>query len=542
MKKTIAFVLLITLLFIQGCSTDFIDDFSLRIKPEIIDYSAQLEIIDEENPNSSLPNLTLSIVSRNSNDVFEISGAQSFQLVDGRIGIGLHPRANPDPSNPVTVRMKIQADGYLDKIFEVVFSTDEKTQYVQIPMVNIANPPTGVQFNLGSASLMSGALSQPYTMNLNPANGSTTGMSLTMPTGTQFFDRMGNPISGSQVDIQVGYFDADNESSMDAFPGGFSADSISQSNGTGASGSFITAGFTTMNMEINGQEVKSFNQPITVSMDISSNTVNPNTGMQVQLGDVIPVWSYDETVGSWGFETDGTVTQGANGLQVSYQTTHLSWWNLDFYGQRCCGSTWNRVNGSWVYQYLGPCANVTFSIPGWNVNDKGMFRVKVVYAGTNQVISYYADKIYELYNGKTISYLGVPNFNVEIKVYRLSTGDLVGSSAITTLCTGNIPLNLNLPQPTTITFRVEGYCKDNNLIRINPSFWVYYRETDLLSNRWYQTLGYVSGGFGTTSSVEVGKTYDFRAYFNGRTIDTTATIDRLNYNIQLELGDFCNDF
>lgn len=534
MKRIVSLSLVGLLLWSCGNPSEILDSFTIRISPELMEHTAMVEVFDANDPTLALNNLQVSFDGEYADDLFEISGVQNFQLVDGRINLGLHPRANPTPDNPVVIKMNISADGYLAARYDLVFLAGGDAQLVQIPLVSISNPPSGVNFRVEpGVSLSNGTLSSDYSLKVDPGVNSSTGMEVNLPSGTSFIDRQGNAISGSNLSLEVGHFDSDNDASLDAFPGGFTPDSVILDNGSVGTGSFLTAGFTTMNMTVDGVEVKSFSQPITVTMDISANAINPSTGSTVAIGDKIPVWSYDEVEGTWEYETEGDVVQGPNGLQVSYQTTHLSWWNLDFYGDRCCG--WRRVGSSWQYSQ---CAGVNISLPGWPAGTSEYFRVKIVWAGTNQAVSYYADRYQSLYDGKFISYYNAPSGQVQMKVYD-NNGNLLAQSQSFNFCSGDVNVTFNLPQPVLISFAVEGVCANNSSVSIRPSFWVYYRET---GQPWYRYLGYVYSGNGTTSKVELNKRYDFVTYFNGQRIEVlNQLVDQTNYDIQLELGSYCDD-
>lgn len=513
------------ILLALACSTDAIDNFTIRIRPNIMDHLAMVEIFDGSDATLEIPNLAITIDGDIASDVYEISGDQDLVLIDGRITLGIHPRANPTPDNPVIVPVVITGDGYLRKRREIIFTSDEDVQLVQIPLVNVASPPTGVSFSIKPGiSLSSGSLPAAENIVVPPGQGSSTGMAIDLDAGTTFIDRDGNAISGSALEVVAGHFDSDNQSSLDAFPGGFSADSIQQADGSFEGGSFQTAGFTTLEMNVDGNEVKSFSQPITVTMDISANALNPNTGQTIAIGDTIPVWSYDELDGQWVYESDGVVTQGANGLEVSYQTTHLSYWNLDYFAQYCPSRNQRLV----------------FDLPGWSSAARRNFRVKVVWPGTDQAVGYWADKVQELYNGKTINLFYVPNRVVEVKVYDLQ-GNVVGTSGSVNLCgAGDVMITVNAAPPTqTISFSIEAYCPTNTQLVIRPqNFPVYYRPNG--TNDDHSLLGWVINGSGSTDQVQLNTRYDFRAYYGGTQVDTTVLVDQTNYQISLPFQEVCD--
>lgn len=536
MKKFVVAVFALALF--SACDTDkVIDNFSLGIKPELMQYSAMLDIYDASDSVTIPSNLLITVESDNADDVYEGSGKSDLTPVEGRIEIGLHPRANPTPNSPVNVRLHITADGYLDTYYDVNIDVNSNRQVLEIPMINRANPPSGVGFKTETTSLQGDSLPNSFQTALTPSAGSSVGMEIDLPEGTSFIDRNGNPISGSDLDMDIGQFDPSSESALSAFPGGFAPDSVSLGDGSASSGNFLTAGFTAMNMSIGGTEVKSFTKPITVKMDLAAGARNPETGTVIALGDSVPVWSFDETEGVWAYETTGVAIQGSNGLQVEYQTTHLSWWNLDFYGTRCCGGQWVRNGFRWTYQNLGPCATLTVNMPGWDAGVKDWFNVKVVYAGTNQPVSRYASRSRFIGDGSTITYRNVPNFPVQVKVYDQTTNNLLGQTQNLSLCSGSPSITVNAPVPTVYTLDIEGFCKDDPSITLRPYFYLYYKPS---TSRYYQYLGYVANGSFSTTKVEMNQEYDFRTYYNGQVYEKRETITRTDYSFRIEMGDFCN--
>ncbi|WP_413700003.1 hypothetical protein ACLKMH_22270 [Psychromonas sp. KJ10-10] len=95
-------------------------------------------------------------------------------------------------------------------------------------------------------------------------------------------------------------------------------------------------------MEINdenGNKVKDFSAPVDINIQISADTINPDTGVAIQPGDTIPTWSYDETTGKWSAESTVTVGSDLNTTTNTYTATmsvdHLSYWNLDWHYSSC---------------------------------------------------------------------------------------------------------------------------------------------------------------------------------------------------------------
>jgi hypothetical protein len=165
-------------------------------------------------------------------------------------------------------------------------------------------------------------------------------------------DAAGNALSGT-VTTEITHFDASNRSAITSFPGGFTVNA--QGSGTGG---FVSAGFASINMRVGNTLVEQFSQPVSVQMSINPNTINPTTGTNVRPGDIIPLWSYDETNAIWKFEGNYTVNSkiGSGGKQELYvqkdDVTHLSWYNLDWFFNSCYQSATFNLTGNTCWQSL----------------------------------------------------------------------------------------------------------------------------------------------------------------------------------------------
>ena len=64
-----------------------------------------------------------------------------------------------------------------------------------------------------------------------PQEGQESQISVELPAGTQFKDRDGNVLNGSDLKVEIGLFDAEEEEAHEGFPGGFDSENIVDENG-----------------------------------------------------------------------------------------------------------------------------------------------------------------------------------------------------------------------------------------------------------------------------------------------------------------------
>ena len=542
--KTLKFYLpIISAFLIMACNPKseldkITDSIQINIDTELMTETAFIKVYDIADQGVVPNNAKVEVTSDNAQFVFQQSGKRDLELVEGIVAIGLHPNAFVD-DEPVKIDLLITADSYVDVRRSIYLSNKEEDagiQSVDIAMVSKSNPPEGISFNELSTELVNGTLENEVALEVLPQEGQESQISVALPAGTQFIDREGNVLNGSELKVDIGLFDAEEEEAQEGFPGGFDSENIIGADGELAPGSFITAGFVSLDMSIGGKEVKQFNQPIDVSMSVAENVTNPETGVLIKAGDVIPVWSYDEQDGDWVYETEGTVIEGSNGLELSYKTTHLSWWNFDFWSGRCCST----------------CGQIKFNAPGLSKEDSQRFYLRAVYSGTNQYMKGMGWR--RIYDDYKIRLYRTPSYAFDLLVYKSYAAYREGEGSFNkknniTLCDRNSLKEINIPASAIdnlfVEFKAVGYCDSKPNYEFRPSFRVQYK--DPTSPYWYYrnyytTLGDVRDGKFKTASLSVGKSYDFRVIYDGKVYEKkNVLIEQSNYDFTFDVPeDICS--
>ncbi|WP_264407490.1 Ig-like domain-containing protein [Vibrio owensii] len=175
---------------------------------------------------------------------------------------------------------------------------------------------------------------------------------LSIPAGTGFIGEDGQPFTPlGEVSVSMMLFSADPKGLADdennplyLFPGGLSPEGFDgelPSDITSPdSVTFISAGFVAIEIgDESGNKVSSFDgEGVTLAFEVPKSTINPQTGEPLSLDDgTIPIWSYTDSTGKWRYEGDAVIEQeNENTFTVSKPITHLSYYNLDWYGQDRC--------------------------------------------------------------------------------------------------------------------------------------------------------------------------------------------------------------
>ncbi|GLQ75042.1 Ig-like domain-containing protein [Vibrio penaeicida] len=177
-------------------------------------------------------------------------------------------------------------------------------------------------------------------------------ISIDIPANTEFFDSNGNPfeptgaVKASAVLVSADPKNLSNSTNnpLFAFPGGLQVSGLEGATPSDLNNdsefSFISAGFVAIEIKDSlGNQVSQFGgDGINLNFEVPKSTVHPNTSQPIKLEDgSIPLWSYNENTAKWSYEGEALITaENANTFSVVKKITHLSYYNLDWYGTNRC--------------------------------------------------------------------------------------------------------------------------------------------------------------------------------------------------------------
>jgi hypothetical protein len=493
----------ILLLFIAACDfnniTNPADELEIRVKTISRDTFVSFEILDAKTNEPIASSIEAEVSGRDNGLVInEINEPTTFFTVEnGILLFAIADGTEPSGDNPVKLNIILKADGYLSTSQPITVTKTGMNTYSTL-MTNVDDTPTGVVSNQENAGNTSGNGGLADSTVVSSGEDSETGgeASISMGQGTQLMDGNGNVLTG-EVEARVTYFNPLNEESTSAFPGGFNVEIEGEDEGQ-----FTTAGFVAIDMEVNGTEVEQFNGDVNIDIKVPEGTMNPETGMPVQPGDEIPVYSYDEDNGTWKFEGTTVVPeQDALGKSTGTHTvsiknvTHLSYWNLDWYDSYGSGN------------YCETGATLKFTSTTGNFQ---RLYVLIIDQETNIPVTWWSNKyIYPNDNIKTLMY-APRNKPVIVQVYDIKNV-LVKSQNISDLCTtGEIEISFE-PSYSILNVNIEVQVKCDNAGISLSGYPLYAKE---LSGNW-KYLGTVSDGK-ISGAFDTGGYYDFAIYFDGQ--------------------------
>lgn len=451
----------------------------------------------------------------------------------GFASFSLKATAAPSASKPVVIQLGVVTAGYLSggAVLSIAQSgaTDAHVRLVRTSFDatgTLTNAPAGVTGKQATAAasadggLASNSADGSFTLAVAassvtvPVTNSSGAVeyvappaaSISIPAGVKAGHLVTNaqgvstfvPAAPGPVVARVIAFSPQSASALSSFPGGFAV-MPSAGGGITEPSVFQTAGFAAFEfVDSAGNAVDHFSGPVTMIAESPASTRTPQGALLV-VGDKIPVWSYNASSAEWKSEGDGTVIgKAANGnWMVSFLSTHLSYWNLDYAG-RTCNPTINILGRA------GDRRPLDYGFSAGN----GQYWSNVKLADTNDLLSLW---------------LAPADMRVTIVAYDRSQGDgvEVGRISNVSLCEGS-PINLNvalpvLPAPRVITVSVREACPDGSnergvaafigVIQENTaSSYLYSNDAGIATKTMYQTNAVTFYTYDARNATYVSKT------------------------------------
>lgn len=354
----IALILLIIFFIYKYCKQpDNKAQFELN---EPIQAPVALAFIDANRYlNTNIPTAKITLIDPDSMVV--TSNGLPFKeiTVDGGImSLGLKLKATYSREKPYRFIIKVEAPGYSTN-YRSILITENKPHYVPVFLAKTDDLPEGMAGFQGALAVNnSTSLADLVLKPLYPGNVGAS-VRVEIPKGTLFFhDDCLIDKAVDSIDYRFSYGTPASIAAGRTFPGGPLVTDAVDRNGqpiaTPASPFyFASAGWMNMEMNVGGNEVNRFSQPITLKIPISNALSNPNTQQPYQVGDKVDTWSLGAN-GVWQQDSIVTVKEDAAGKYAELKVNHLSTWNLDFKTDAC--STPLNIN----YTYSGVMSPIPY--------------------------------------------------------------------------------------------------------------------------------------------------------------------------------------
>ncbi|WP_170968565.1 Ig-like domain-containing protein [Psychromonas sp. SP041] len=205
--------------------------------------------------------------------------------------------------------LKSSSEGYANQVTRV-----------KLPSLTLSTLPLDI-------NMITRGVDQILDIDLGGMLRGSNGASVTVSAGS-FIDTEGDLVTGN-ITVNMTPVDVSNSAILKSFPGEFSG--ISEE--TGEESPIASLGtveyiFT----DDDGNEIQLMDG-MTADIEIPIYIATyPETGVAIEVGDVIALWSLNELTGIWTQEGNGTVvvnTSSPTGLALLATVSHFTWWNCD---------------------------------------------------------------------------------------------------------------------------------------------------------------------------------------------------------------------
>ncbi|MCB9427126.1 MAG: hypothetical protein H6584_08920 [Flavobacteriales bacterium] len=474
-------------------------------------------------------------------------GAGAFTIQGGALLLLLDPNIEfQSDEETYTVNLIVRPQGYLERNVPVTFVKQENNGSVEVALVKVAeiqnNDKVAIEKATSSIDASTKELPQEITLKADNSQSAEAGVTteIKIPQGIKMKDDAGNVLSGT-LEAEVVSF-TETEEGTAFFPGGLMPDNIDMGkdeNGNqrpSESGAFVSAGFTAVNMKVGGKRVSNFEgKKVAVTMRLGENTMNPETEEPYKVGDNVDIWSYETENGQWRFEKTGKVIADPNDstkLIVEFETTHLSFFNLDYLGRGSVGRCYR--------------SNLKINWPGLDRINKVNCRFTLKYVGGSRWSQNVVSKNSEVYDGKVITLKNAPQRPVEIRVYDTDNKQEIFKKVFGTgeICNGKGDINITVAPPVKkqmVTLKFIGKCDGSKVFPPVGTRVFYKKGTANSEGEWKQFhyVEYINRFDETiiTDKVQIGETYTLKVYAGDKAYNKEITIQGTNNTIEIKVPD-----
>ena len=517
--------------FFSSCSTELptlnaliAQDFMRNVTT--VKFSESADVAAALAPYDKVDNTVVTIDGPDADAVYNLTGYKSFKIQAGAIGLLLDPKKDFTDKDSYKVNLNFEKAGYLPQIIPITFYKEKPDGLVLVKLFKIPVLKPGIPAIIKEegvdiaaiiqqkGSINGNGLTAPLVIIADPDaaldSNIVTSTTLTIPASIQMADESGKPLVGSLVITLISFSEEGKSTAL--FPGGLFPEEVTLENGSKVTGGlFVSAGFASITMTVNGVPVKYFNgQSITIRIDISKSAVNPENLKPFKAGDKIDVWSYDETQGNWAFQTNGTVQGTADDLYVEFTTDHLCYFNLGFFQDS-----------------TAKCEDSSLKIIWAGTDETAPVQCRLEFSYTDGTDAGEWNQLYDtmdefIYDGKEIVLKNVPRRPVQVEIYNLVEGTKLGIYKFgeNSICGGNQSITINEDAPVpgpTVTCTYTAKCPQGYDVLPPVGSMVYFKEE---GNTYYSLLYTVTtenksnSAFITDRLIE-GKTYNFLTYTGG---------------------------
>lgn len=434
--------------------------FSLDMN-SFLQNQVQVQVVNANYQNSAtIPNAKISISGKDAEKVFDINGAKTIVVEDQFANLAVSPGRPLSEGNPVRFIIKAEAPGFLNYEKEVVVNAIDSFVNYNFEMIEIANPPAGIDI-LSTQINLTG--DQPAVA--IPSRSKDIQASLLVPANTKLMDENGARITGSAA-IRIDQFNAAHEpvkANIQNLITNFSYATFK--NGIAEDFNFSPIGYLRVDINNNSGRKLQFDKAAQIEVTLAKQITDPVAGEPLQEGDVLMVYQKDPANMGWSLvEQTKLATDATGNLKANFRFVGSD--------EIALARTREQVD---INNRTRNCANALGLRFKRNSNVNTLHYIAVVNArNPNQVYLNAANVV--VANNATYNFTGsLPqNVNVKVLVYQYESatdkGIVVGESDLISSClystTNRLEINVNPPTKTNniiARFQLYTVCLESKL-------------------------------------------------------------------------------
>ncbi len=442
--------------------------FSLDMN-SFLQNQVQVQIVNANYQNSAtIPAAKISIAGKDAEKVFDINGAKTIVIEDQFANLAVSPGRPLNEGNPARFIIKAEAPGFLDYEKEVVVNHVDSFLNFTLEMIEIANPPAGIDIANQQINLTG---NQPAVV--IPSKNKEIQASLIIPANTKLMDEAGNRFTGS-AEIRIDQFDAAYEpvkANIHNLITNFTHNTFK--NGIAEDFNFSPIGYLRVNINNNSGRKLQFDQPAQMDVTFAKQITDPVSGSPLQEGDILIVYQKDPSNMGWNFVEETMLLSDASGnLSAKFRFSGVDEIALERRRDNNNGGNDNRERNRNCANNLG----IKFER---NSNVNTLHYISVVNASNPRQVYLTASNV-AVANNSTYNFSSrLPqNVTVKVLVYQYETatdkGQIVGSSQPFSSCaystSNRVTVNVD---PVAITnnpiarFQLYTVCLESKLVYLH---------------------------------------------------------------------------
>ncbi|GAB3024463.1 hypothetical protein [Spirosoma pulveris] len=535
--RHLVYLLLVLNTGLNACKNP-LDGVKLGLKDPLQDGIVTYRFYDPAgNPMPSVNQVT--IAGPDASQIVTTLNSTRYKLnSDGVLMVAPSPETVYSAQKPLRFSIVVEANDYLTVIQPVTIS-DVKQQSRSVRRININKPPVTLNAARTTAGITAnGVVAATVSLSTTPQGTDVDRATATLLTGTQLSDRDGHTVNGNLTMVLI-HTNGRNGQAARYVPGGGIMSSVAARTGGASQGTmrFLSlAGSTTLQIYNNQFQLATTVAPaVPLTMELYQQTFNSVKNRAIQVGDSIPLFSYDELTNQWQEEKPGVVrkNQQTGKLEYTVNATRAAAFVVGW-AEVICAS--------------GPVFKVSSQLANVDVN----YLCKLIDVATgNEVSTFYANAN----NGAFIrAYNQSKNRRLKLQVFdetdawgKGAKGGLIGESAPGLTC-DQTPIAINLgalPEPPPVTLEIKFSCPSGT--KLDESLLPAIMKTQYSEagkNTWNDLIQVTRSNRKVVSyKLKVGRYYDFRASTDGGASwplrQSNYLIDKSEWTLKIKADTYC---